>query len=157
MQRADNYLHTRRAISRFPSLTSPPREFDEFSEGFIYLLWRGTEAGGAERDVEQPRTTQLKAMAALAGQPTTGPKERNHLGASSNSIGGGGVVQAAASQETANNGEGEAVYTCRLCRRVVFAKRDIQDHETATHSFHRRKVRLRECGVAAFSLCVNCS
>lgn len=93
-------------------------------------------------------------MAALPGQPLTGPKEGDHVVASS-SISGAGVVQPAASQETAEKGEGEVVYTCRMCRRVVFAKRDIQDHEAATHSFHRRKVRLNECGVVAFSLYVN--
>ena len=86
----------------------------------------------------------MKAMAALAEQPPTGPREGDHVAAgssSSSSGGGGGVVQATAGQATAEKGEGEVVYTCRMCRRVVFAGRDIEDHETAKHSFHRRKVR----------------
>lgn len=99
-------------------------------------------------------------MAALAEQTPTGPKKGDHAGASSSGSGGGGVVgvvQAAASHEAAEKGEGEVVYTCRMCRRVVFAQTDIEDHEAATHGFHRRKVRLEERVPVAFSLCVNCS
>lgn len=84
-------------------------------------------------------------MAALAEQPPTSPKEGDDVGASGSSGGGDGdVVQAAANQATAEQAEGEedlVLYTCRMCRRRLFAKRDIEGHETATHSFHRRKVR----------------
>lgn len=32
------------------------------------------------------------------------------------------------------------VYTCKMCRRVVFGEDDVEGHEAAQQSFHRRKV-----------------
>lgn len=31
-------------------------------------------------------------------------------------------------------------YLCRMCRRVVFAEGEVESHEAAQQSFHRRKV-----------------
>lgn len=36
--------------------------------------------------------------------------------------------------------EPRQMYTCRMCRRVVFSDKDLENHQTAQQGFHRRKV-----------------
>lgn len=46
-------------------------------------------------------------------------------------------------EEAEGQGQEKArVYTCRICRRVVFAEADLENHQTAQQGFCRRKVCL---------------
>lgn len=43
-------------------------------------------------------------------------------------------------EKPSSNTAGDRVYSCRMCRRAIFTEGDIETHEVAQQSFHRRKV-----------------
>lgn len=47
---------------------------------------------------------------------------------------------------------GDRVYSCRMCRREIFTEGDIETHEVAQQSFHRRKVCIYEIWEEASSV-----
>lgn len=52
----------------------------------------------------------------------------------------------------ATHGSPAQVYTCRLCRRVLFSEQELEIHEAAQQSFRRRKVMPRTKSLSSFVL-----
>ena len=80
-------------------------------------------------------------MASPSASPTLNQRDGTVVDDASGLV---SVIQEASSGETAE----DDVYCCRMCRRTIFTQGEVETHEVARQSFHRRKVRVTTTGLS---------
>lgn len=93
---------------------------------------------GENRASKEPRGSEHETSTGQSGHVVeNGTLERGNLGTGSTMD----ERQGNATPTDAVVEDDEArVYTCRMCRRVVFAEAEVESHQAAQQHFHRRKV-----------------